>query len=175
MKKLLMGIVTSSLCISLVMPCAATERMRRTQSSASVKDQSNSHRVEDYEVGEHGVEALNSLLDGIHVGTPTVEELAVLYDRHKAEIHAIFDQHLDLVWETMDVIVEALPALRSVDKAGGRLYLDKRTYSKANRIFEQYVALAGSGLAKDLRKAREQFDVRTENWGSNQVMIDLND
>jgi hypothetical protein len=175
MKRVVMGIVTGSLVLALVMPCAATDGTRRNPSSALAKGQSDSHQVKGHEVGEHGVEALNSLLDGIHVGTPTVEELAVLYDRHKAEIHAIFDQHLDLVWETMDVIVEALPALRSVDKAGGRLYLDKRTYSKANRIFEQYVALAGSGLAKDLRKAREQFDVRTENWGSNQVMIDLND
>ena len=112
-------------------------------------------------------------MDGIEIQSPIGDEFAQVYHRHKAEIHQIVNQNPFLVWETVDLIVEVLPALRSVRPDDGKLYVDKRTFSKADDLFARCEALASPGLANDLRKARAQVDSRITEWDSERILVDL--
>jgi hypothetical protein len=175
LRKYACGIVMSAFVLTITVPAAIAGPTRAAPSHARSGEQIGSQQVAPYDEGEARLNSIGSVLEGIRIGAPTMEEFRTLYNRHKREIQTIVNQHMDLVWETIDLAIDALPALRSTEKTGGRLFLDKGIYSRANRLFEKYMALAGSGLAKDLRRAKRFIDGKTEDWNSNQVMIDLND
>jgi hypothetical protein len=175
MKIVLRGVLMGFLIVTIGLPCVAAGEIRKAPAVDPGEERAETSRVRPDIGSIGGLQSIGSVLSGIHVPAATVDEFTTLYNRHKTEIRTIVDQHTDLVWQTLDVVVDALPALQSFDKAGGRLYLDRRVYAKANRLFDEYVRLAGSGLAKDLRKAKRSIDNRTEDWGSNQVMIDLSE
>jgi hypothetical protein len=98
-----------------------------------------------------------------------------LYYRNKAEVFRILNNNPYLVWETLGVVVEALPALRLIGDQDGKLYLDRATYARARSLFDHYHGLASPQLAADLDKTRSYVDSRTEEKDSGDVVIHLND
>lgn len=117
---------------------------------------------------------LEDSLSDIQIPPATAARFETVYWRHRAELYQIAAANPGLVWETVGLVLDALPALRSVKNNSGRLYLDQRTFGKANDVWEQYVRLASSGLATDLKDIKKFVDNRTKPVDSGRVVIDLN-
>ena len=79
-----------------------------------------------------------------------------------------------MIWQTLGLVSDSLPALRSMAKSNGKLLLDGETYSKVNNLYNEYSGLASPALAADLQKAKDYVDQRTKTSNSGTVIIDLN-
>ncbi len=113
------------------------------------------------------------LLGDIQVSEPTRSFLDGLYKRHRFEFARIIQDNPQLVWDTMDVVLDALPALRAMSKNGGRLYVDKNIYARASGIVDRCEGFATQELARDLRKLRLFVEMRSKEVDSDRIMIDL--
>ncbi|HOV87117.1 MAG TPA: hypothetical protein PLM79_12195 [Syntrophobacteraceae bacterium] len=120
------------------------------------------------------VRNLGGILDEIRVPDRTAREFTQLYLNHRQELLRILSDRPALIWQTLELVLEALPALKAVEEREGRIYLDKKLYRKVDSFlgtFEQYCSLE---LASDLRKIQRFVLDRMEEIPNDQVVIDLN-
>ncbi|GLI36041.1 hypothetical protein [Desulforhabdus amnigena] len=114
-----------------------------------------------------------NLLGDIQVSEPTRSFLDELYKRHSSEFTRIIQDNPQLVWDAMDVVLDALPALKAMPKNGGRLYVDKNIYARASGLVDRCEDLSTPELAKDLKKLRLFVEMRIKEVDSDRIMIDL--
>ena len=78
-------------------------------------------------------------------------------------------------WESIELGLELLPALRSVDRNGGKLSVDKELYGRATGLVGKCQSLASPQLAGDLKRAKALVESRATELDSHQLLIDLNE
>lgn len=117
---------------------------------------------------------LGNLLSDVQVPQHTSKTFTDLYSKHKAEIDRILNDNPYLIWESIDVVLDALPALKSVPQNGGRLYIDKRLYSKATDLLSEIEALSSPELSHDLQQSWAFVQNRAKDSGQGAFVIDLN-
>ena len=127
------------------------------------------------ETHEESIMDLDNLLGEIAVPDKAAEIFNDLYYRHKTELYQILNNNPYIIWQTLGLVGDSLPALRSMAKNSGKLKLDGTTYSKANNLYSEYFGLASPQLAADLQKAKLYVDQRTKRASSGSVVIDLNE
>lgn len=118
--------------------------------------------------------ALGNLVGTIAVPEKASRMLNGVYERNKDEIYRILNENPYILWKTIGLVAGALPALTLITEQGGRLYLDRQTYSKANSLYEEYRELASPRFTAELDQTKSYIDQRTEETGSGDVVIDLN-
>ena len=123
--------------------------------------------------GEGGLSFLGNLFQGINIHSPLGDEFNGLYLRNKAEIHRIVDRNPGIVWETVELAIELLPALRSADQNGGKINVEKKLYTRATDLAGKCESLAGPQLARDLKRAKSLLEKRTTELDPGQLTIDL--
>jgi hypothetical protein len=125
--------------------------------------------------GEEGnVQALGNLLQGVEIRSPLGDEFNIIYDRNRAEIHQLVDRNPEIIWDTLGLVLDLLPALRSADRNGGKLYVEKQLYARATDLYWKCESLASPGLARDLKRAKSLVESRMIELNSRQLVIDLN-
>jgi len=173
-KKRCWGFVSGVLLIALVgstaMATIAQENHGRIE-----KRQQRSNAPVDTERGEPGLSYLGGLFQGINIRSPLGDEFNTLYLRNKAEIHQIIDRNPGIVWETVELALDLLPALRTVDRNGGKLSVEKKLYGRATGLFGKCESLASPQLAGDLKRAKALVESRATELDSQQLLIDLNE
>lgn len=102
-------------------------------------------------------------------------EFLEMYNRHRLEIDRMVADNPFLIWESLDIALDSLPALRAMNQNGGMLYLDKRTYSRAMGLIDQCEALASPKLGIDLERAKRLLLNRTSETDSGEIVIDLSE
>ncbi|MCK8600579.1 hypothetical protein [Desulfoferrobacter suflitae] len=148
-------------------PVSAAEKSPETVSLEA------SSPAQDPAVQEEGMMGLENLLGEIVVPQNAAGMFNNLYSRHKTELYRILNNNPYMIWQTLLLVADSMPALRSM--AGGKLSLDGATYSRADTLYHEYLRLASPELAADLQKARGYVDGRTEQTDSGSVVIDLTD
>jgi hypothetical protein len=116
---------------------------------------------------------LQSLVGDIPIPKATVQSFSVLFDRHRLELKQLVDAHQDLVWETLNVVIEFLPSLKTVAANGGQLRVNRKTYAKATSLLERCELLASPELAQDLREAKTLVDSRLKEGDQEDLIINL--
>jgi len=126
----------------------------------------------------HGQEMLAEELLGdidIPVSKPTRDFVDQLYHRHRSEFTRLIQDNPQLVWDALDIVVDALPALRAIPQNGGQLYLDRSVYARASDLVDRCEGLSTPELARDLKKLRLLVEMKTKSADSERVRIDLNE
>lgn len=118
--------------------------------------------------------SLQDLLDQLQIPPATVARFETLYRRHRSELTRVVTNNPGLLWKTLGLVVDALPALREVRDHRGKLVLSQQLFARANDLCSQYERLASPGLAGDLENIKKFVDRRTRRVDSNHVMINLN-
>ncbi len=118
--------------------------------------------------------AVGNLLSDVQVPQRTSRTFIDLYFKHKDEIDRIFSENPFIIWESMGLVSDALPALKSVPGNGGRLYIDKGLFSKANDLFAEFEGLSSPALSHDLRQTWDYLQNRITPTPSGVLEIDLN-
>jgi hypothetical protein len=176
MKRLQTKLYAAILILTLLASTAATassfEETKTTSTSAN-EHQSEYSSPTSREQG--ATKVIGDLLGEITVPSEAAGFFNDFYNRNKTEVLRIFSDNPYLIWETLGVVVDALPSLRTIADQDGRLYLDGATYARANTLFERYRGLASSQLAADLDRTKSYVDSRTEGTDSGGRVIDLND
>lgn len=159
--------------------------MNSTAYAIEAKKSSEGSRANEQQVSENmsrtqqkestTVVVLVDLLGTIAVPEKAGQIFNDLYYRNQIEIYRILNENPFLLWQTIGLVANTLPALRSMAARGGKLHLDVPTYSRANDLYEEFRDLAGPQLSADLEAAKSYVDSRTEKRGSGQVLIDLNE
>lgn len=65
------------------------------------------------------------ILDDLVESSPTAQALSNLYSRHRLEIERILYENPFMIRQGIEILVEALPALKTVPGNGGRLTVDR--------------------------------------------------
>ena len=129
---------------------------------------------EEQDRSEDRILGIGRLFDGVRIHSPLGDEFNELYSRNQTEIHGIVDRNPTIIWETVEIALDLLPALRSVDQNGGKLCVNKQLYAKATDFFWRCKSLASPQLAGDLMKAKTLVESRTTELNAQQLLIDLN-
>lgn len=127
------------------------------------------------EAAQESIMDIDNLVGEIAVPEEAAKVFNDLYYSHKTELYQILQNNPNMIWQTLGLVSDSLPALRSMAESKGKLHLDGETYSKANILYNEYFGLASPALAADLRKAKEYVDQRTKTASSGSVVIDLNE
>jgi hypothetical protein len=117
---------------------------------------------------------VENVLSGLYLPRQTGEEFNGILLRNRPEMEAIVSENPFLVWDTMTIIVGAMPYLKEVEHNGGRLYLDRDTYSNTVNLLIKYQAVASPKFAADLQLLKEMFDGRIKSLDTEGLWIDLN-
>jgi hypothetical protein len=161
------------ICLVSFLAAAHTAQARRKSQAKQEKDSlptsEEQDRIDDRILG------IGRLFDGIRIHSPLGDEFNELYSRNQTEIYGIVDRNPMIVWETVEIALDLMPALRSVDQNGGKLCVDKQLYSKATDFFWKCKSLASPQLAGDLMKAKTLVERRTTELNARQLLIDLNE
>jgi len=113
-------------------------------------------------------------LGQIRIPDQTRRTFTELYARHQEELDRIMSENPVLLWDSLDVVLDALPALRQVPRDEGRLHIHKRVYDKVAHLMERIVSLSGPQLSQDLRQSRKYVEDRMTETGPDTLEIDLN-
>lgn len=114
------------------------------------------------------------ILDDLVESSPTAQALSNLYSRHRLEIERILYENPFMIREGIEILVEALPALKTVPGNGGRLTVDRELYGKASGLLEQLQALSSPELSDDLGRSKILIESRMREHGDGSLVIDLN-
>jgi hypothetical protein len=117
---------------------------------------------------------VENVLSGLYIPRQTGEEFNGILLRNRSEMEAVLSENPFLVWDTMSIILSAMPYLKEIEQNGGRLYLDRDTYSSTVNLLEKYQAVASPKLAADLQLLKTMFDRRIKTMDSEGMWIDLN-
>ncbi|MFP5213051.1 MAG: hypothetical protein ACLGPL_06690 [Acidobacteriota bacterium] len=117
---------------------------------------------------------ISGLVGDVRIPPATSDYFNGLYRRNKPEIRQLIDDNPTMVWESLNLVLEALPALKAVGQNGGVLRLSSRLYQKTDRLFAQYEALASPKLSSDMGKARRYIESRVKENRNGLVAVDLN-
>lgn len=79
-----------------------------------------------------------------------------------------------MIWQVIEIFIEALPGLKAIDSSQGRLYLDKKLFQKGESFLASFEQCCSYELASDLRRTRRFVLDRLEELPNDQVVIDLN-
>lgn len=107
------------------------------------------------------------------VSKPTRDFVDQLYRRHRSELTRLIQDNPQLVWDALDIVLDALPALRAVPKNEGQLYLDRNIYARASDLVDRCEGLSTPELARDLKKLRLLVEMKIKSADSERVRIDL--
>ena len=118
--------------------------------------------------------AIEGLLGGIAVPDAAAQLFNGIYTRHGIEIGRILSDNPRMVWDTLDLLLDLLPALRALPATGGRLTVNSGDYDRAAALLQRFTALSSSGLARDLGRTREWIDRRVTQGDAGKLVIDLN-
>jgi hypothetical protein len=111
----------------------------------------------------------------IPVSKPTRDFVDQLYHRHRSEFTRLIQNNPQLVWDALDIVLDALPALRAMPQNGGQLYLDRNIYARASDLVDRCEGLSTPELARDLKKLRLLVEMKIKSADSERVRIDLNE
>ncbi len=125
-------------------------------------------------IGERIANPLKDAVRGIRLPDSTVQPFEDIFARNRYEIERIISENPFLVWESLDLALDAIPSLREIRQNGGMLQLSSRLYARAMKLLDQCDALASPAFSKDLHTARSLVDARVTQQMNNQVIIDLN-
>lgn len=120
------------------------------------------------------LEIVENLLSGLYIPRRAGEEFSGILLRNRPELEAIVRENSFLIWDTMGMVVSAMPYIKEIEQNGGKLYLDRDTYSRAVNLLEQYQAVASPKLGADLQLLRKMFDARIKSLDSEGMWVDLN-
>ena len=109
----------------------------------------------------------------IPVSKPTRDFVDQLYRRHRSEFTRLIQDNPQLVWDALDIVLDALPALRAVPQNGGQLYLDRNIYTRASDLVDRCEGLSTPELARDLKKLKLLVEMKIKSADSDRVRIDL--
>lgn len=124
-------------------------------------------------LGQYGQDVLSGLVGDIQIPKETIQSFSVLFERHKPELERLANAHQDLIWRTMDVVIEVLPSFRTKEAQEGKVRISRNTYAKASNLLEKCESLASLELARDLRKAKALFDSMVKGNDQESLIIDL--
>ena len=140
--------------------------------SLQTRQESNKERAG---LSQYGQDLLKSLVGDVPIPKATVQSFSVLFERHRQELERLANAHQDLVWETLEVVIEFLPSLKTMDANGGQVRVNRKTYAKASGLLEKCERLASPELAQDLRTAKVLVDSRLKEGDQESLIINLND
>ncbi len=146
---------------------ASQETNQATQCPVSI------HSRENAPAGQ-AERLVGELLNDIRIPGHVSDIMSTLYTKHRSEIVRIIHGNPHIVWSTVELVLEALPALRTMGENGGAIIVDKDVYSRAEVILEQYRSLASSGLARDLDGLKRYVESRALPVDSEKIKVDLN-
>jgi hypothetical protein len=166
--------ITSSICcvcgpLVLILAVSPAEKARAGMLDGPVPGLS---LVQEAGAGKLGI--LENVLNGLSIPRQTGEEFNRILLRNRTEMEAVLSENPFLIWDTMSVVLSAMPYLKEIEQNGGRLYLDRDTYSSTVNLLEKYQAVASPKLAADLQLLRTMFDRRIKTMDSEGLWIDLN-
>jgi hypothetical protein len=124
-------------------------------------------------LGQYGQDLLKNLMGDVSIPKATVQSFSALFDRHRAELESLASAHQELVWETLEVVIEFLPSVKTMDANSGQLQVNRKTYAKASRLLERCQLLATPEFAQDLRKAKVLVESRLKEGDQENLIIDL--
>jgi hypothetical protein len=130
-------------------------------------------KQESGSLGQYGQDLLKSLMGDVVIPKATVQSFSALFDRHRAELESLASAHQELVWETLEVVIEFLPSAKTMDANSGQLRVNRKTYAKASRLLERCQLLATPEFAQDLRKAKALVESRLKEGDQENLIIDL--
>lgn len=128
---------------------------------------------ENGSLGQIGQDLLRNLMGDVPIPKATAQRFSVLFERHKAELESLANAHQNLIWETLQVVIELLPSLKTVDTHDAQLRVSRRTYDKVASLMERCEQLATPEFAHDLRKAKTLVESRLKEGDQESLIIDL--
>ncbi|GEM_PF-3373913 len=146
---------------------ASQEKIQATFSPVSISPQENPS-------SGYAEKVIGELLHDIRVPGQVSDIMSTLYTKHRSEIVRIINGNPQVVWSTVELVFEALPALRNIRENDGAVIVDKEVYSKAEGVLDQYRSLASCGLAKDLDGLKRYVESRALPMDSGKIKVDLN-
>jgi hypothetical protein len=120
-----------------------------------------------------GQDLLKSLLGDVPIPKATGQSFTLLFDRHRSELESLGRTHQELIWETIEVVMEFLPSVKTLEVNGGQLRVNRKTYAKASRLLERCELLVTPGFAQDLRKAKAMVESRLREGDADSLIIDF--
>ena len=132
-------------------------------------------QAKESEAREENLASIDDLLGEIAVPPAAAKIFNELYYQNKTELYQILNNNPHIIWLTLGILGDSLPALRSIAENQGKMQLDATTYTKANNLYEECYTLASPQLAADLESAKSYVDQRTAMITSESVIIDLNE
>ena len=169
----LLGLFFALLMVFLVSSSTVASATRRSHDGGSQSRRDISGTSTETGQENSSLLFMGELLEGVRIHSPLSDELNTLYLKNRAEIHQIIDRNPGIIWKTVDLLLELLPALRSVDQNGGKLNVEKKLYARATDFWGGCESLASPQLADDLRKAKSLIESRTTELDSYRLQIDL--
>lgn len=118
---------------------------------------------------------MENLVEGLDVPPAALSSFEALYQRHKVEIDDFVQDNPYLLWESLDVLLDALPGLKRVGETGGRLYVPRRTYARASQLVDDVASKLSGPLARDLTRMKNLVHGLFQEGESGEMMIDLNE
>ncbi len=162
------------ICTSFLLALTFTVNNPHAASRTSEPSESlNGSRVEDSGAYRYGEMIVGELLQDITVPADVSDLLSSFYTMHRSEILRLMNGNPQMIWSTLDVVLDALPALRTLRKNDGALIVDRRVYSKAEGVLEQYRSLASEGLARDLDGLKKYVESRAIPLDGDRVKVDF--
>jgi hypothetical protein len=128
---------------------------------------------EQSSLSRYGQELLSGLVGDIQLPKATIESFCGLFQHHQPELERLANTHQELIWGALDVVIEALPSLKTMDAQEGKVRVPRSTYAKASNLLEQCELLASPKLARDLRRAKALFDSMVKESDQESLIIDL--
>jgi hypothetical protein len=114
------------------------------------------------------------LLSQIRVPDRTSRTFSDLFSKHQAELDRLVRENPWVMWDSLGVVLDALPAFRQLAENEGRLLIDRRVYARAANLMERLEILSSPQLTRDLRQSQKYVEDRMKESGPNTLEIDLN-
>lgn len=114
------------------------------------------------------------LLSQIRVPDRTSRTFSDLFMKHQAELDRLVRENPWVMWDSLGVVLDALPAFRELPQNGGRLFIDKRVYARAADLMGRLENISSPQLSRDLRLSEKYVEDRMRESGPNTLEIDLN-
>lgn len=124
-------------------------------------------------LSQYGQDVLSGLAGDIQIPKATIQSFSVLFKRHEPELERLANTHQELIWGTLEVVIEVLPSFKTKDAQEGKVRIPRNTYAKASNLLDKCESLASPQLAGDLRKARALFDSMVKESDQGSLTFDL--
>ena len=118
---------------------------------------------------------MENLVEGLDVPPAALSSFEALYQRHKTEIDRFVQDNPHVLWESLDVLLDALPGLKRVGEMGGMLYVPRRTYARASQLVDDVASKLSAPLARDLSRIKNLVQGLFQEGDGGEMMIDLNE